>query len=51
MINRKNKIKIVQFSLLFLGILIFFYTYLFNNSSKDQKNLSSISNTKIEQNQ
>ena len=51
MINRKNKIKIVQFSLLFLGILIFFYTYLFNNSSKDQKNLLSISNKKIEQNQ
>ena len=51
MINRKNKIKIIQFSLLFLGILIFFYTYLFNNSSKDQKNLLSISNKKIEQNQ
>ena len=51
MINRKNKIKIIQFSLLFLGILIFFYTYLFNNSSKDQKNLLSISNEKIEQNQ
>ena len=51
MINRKKKIKIIQFSLLFLGILIFFYTYLFNNSSKDQKNLLSISNKKIEQNQ
>ena len=40
MINRKNKKRLIQLILLFIGTLIVFFTY-FNNKNPQQKIISS----------
>ena len=37
MIERKKKLRIIQVSLLLLGVLILFFTYKDNNSIKEKK--------------
>lgn len=50
MINRGKKLRLIQFTLLIVGIIIVFFTYLDNNQST-KKNLLKIQKKKIESNQ
>lgn len=50
MINREKKLRLIQFTLLIVGIIIVLFTYLGNNQSA-KKNLLQISKKKIESNQ
>ena len=45
--NRKKKLRIYQFSLLFLGILIIFFTYINNEKITEEKIISSETQKKI----
>jgi len=46
-VNRKKKLRIYQFSLLFLGILIIFFTYINNEKITEEKIISSETQKKI----
>ena len=50
MINREKKLRLIQFTLLIVGIIIVLFTYLGNNQSA-KKNLLKIQKKKIESNQ
>ena len=50
MINRGKKLRLIQFTLLIVGIIIVLFTYLGNNQSA-KKNLLKIPKKKIESNQ
>ena len=50
MIDRRRKIKIVQYSLLFLGIIILFFTYSGKKDDSTDKILSEETKSKIVQN-
>ena len=50
MINRGKKLRLIQFTLLIVGIIIVLFTYLGNNKSAN-KNLLKIPKKKIESNQ
>jgi hypothetical protein len=50
MINRGKKLRLIQFTLLIVGIIIVLFTYLGNNQSA-KKNLLKIQKKKIESNQ
>ena len=50
MINREKKLRLIQFTLLIVGIIIVLFTYLGNNQSA-KKNLLKIPKKKIESNQ
>ena len=49
MIERKKKIKIIQISLLILGLLIIFFTYIKNDNSSDDKIFTTEAQKKIKQ--
>ena len=49
MIERKKKIKIIQITLLVIGLLIIFFTYIKNENSLDTKIIISDSQKKIKQ--
>ena len=47
MIERKKKIKIIQITLLFVGMLIIFFTYIKRENISDEKIISSEAQKKI----
>jgi hypothetical protein len=47
MIERKKKIKIIQVTLLFVGMLIIFFTYIKKENISDEKIISSEAQKKI----
>ena len=49
MINREKKLRLIQFSLLLIGITIIFFTYLYNNQSTPKKNSLEILKEKSEE--
>ena len=49
MIYREKKLRLIQFSLLFTGIIIIFFTYLYNNQSTSKNNSLEISKEKIKE--
>ncbi len=49
MIERKKKIRIIQISLLVVGLLIIFFTYIKNNNMSEEKIIFSESQKKIKQ--
>jgi LPS export ABC transporter protein LptC len=48
-INREKKLRLIQFSLLLIGITIIFFTYLYNNQSTPKKNSLEILKEKSEE--
>ena len=49
MVERKKKLKIIQISLLILGLLIIFFTYIKNNNTSDVTIITSEAQQKIKQ--